>query len=107
MSAFREPSKPEDLAVPSADRALVSALVEAFIATRPKPEAIAFLQKTAQILADREERDNVVVRLRKNDRERQLAEAKANREATAMFRQMLEGCIARLNAPPITDDDDT
>lgn len=101
----REPSKPEDLPPPSAERALLSAFVEGFIATYPKDKSLAWLRATAAVLADREEKASVVVRLRKADRDRAQADADANRQAVAIFRQMLEGCVARLLPDPEERDD--
>lgn len=85
------------------ERSLLAAFAEAYVATQPKADALAFLRKVAQVLADREERDRVVIAMRRGDRARRLAEAKANHDAMTIFRQMLESCVARLNEAPEDD----
>lgn len=106
MTAFDEPTKPEEVPAPTADRALLSAFAEAYVATHTHAESLAFLRATAHILADRDEKASVVVRLRKRDRELAQADAIANRQAVALFRQMLEGCVARLMPSPMPGDAD-
>lgn len=102
MSAFNEPSSPEEIPAPSALGSLVSAFVEGWVATHPKEEALAWLRATAQVLADRTDKASVVIRLRKKDRDAAKLQAAADLQAVAMFRQMLEGCVARL----LPDEDD-
>lgn len=96
MPIFRDPTKPEDIPPPTAEGRLLSAFVEGFVATHPQAEALALLRATASVLHDREAKSSVIVRLKKADREKQRAEAEADRQAVALFRQMLEGAVARL-----------
>lgn len=105
VPAIREPTAPDDIPVPTAEGELLTAFVEAFVATIPREEALAFLQKTAEVLASREERSKVVVTLRKSNRSREAAKMVANRQAVAMFREALEGCVARMNELGRASDD--
>lgn len=91
-----DPTKPDELPAPTPEAALLSALMEAFVATQPKARALFFLRKTAEILSDRENHDAVVVRLKRSERSQHVAERKVNRQSIALFRRMLEGCVARL-----------
>lgn len=103
--SFREPNRPESEPAPTPEARLLSAFAEAFVATRPKDEALRWLRVVARILHDREAQSAIVVRLRRSERERQRAEAEADRQAVALYRRMLEGCVARL-LPEAEDLDD-
>lgn len=85
-----------DAPSPSAERALLSAVMEAYVATHSRAASLLFLRKVAEILAARDVRDSVLVCLHRPDRIGRMEETRANKLATAMFKLMLEGCVARL-----------
>lgn len=94
---------PEGLPDPSPEMSLLTALVEAYISTRPRKEALAFLRTVAEVFRSREDFATSVVDIRKGERERLCKQTRANRQARAEFRRLLDRCVSRLN---LEDDDE-
>ena len=103
MREHTDPDPGEPAAEPNAALSFVRVMAEAYVATLPRPDAMAFLQRCSDIFSEREDAAKVVP-LRGCERARR--QTCADRQAAAEFQLMLASCIARMNAPPEEDEDD-
>lgn len=96
MSAYSDPSLPEDLPAPSAELAMMRVVVEAYLATIPRKRAIKQLQLMAELLTQSAATDANVLPFRlKHDRD---ATMEARRKALAWFRHVLPAWMSALDA---------